>query len=605
MKEVIQIPQTAIANRYPELLTLIVRDIVSSLDLETIILKVYENLQTMVNQSIFAIGIYNHQTQTLDFYGVGDNHQTVREGRLSLEDSHLWAVQCFIGQEELVHNQMPEFKGFSSKLFITTSRDRKSFAYFPITVKEKPLGVLTLQSFEENSFSPALINILRVIANFTGIAIENAQAYKQIEAQKIKIETQSRKLINYQEHLEDLVSERTLELQYQKQILEQQSQKLEMLSIVAKETENAIMIMNPMGNILWINDCFTRIYGYGLEDFIAARGNNIRKTSFNPDIDKTLDECLLHKKPMYYEAPNITKEGSECWTQTSLTPILDNEGNVRFLVTIDSDITERKKHEEQILRFSLETAQSIQYARKIQKAMLPSPDLFNDFFDELFIMLKPRSVVSGDFYWGAVKGELAWIAAVDCTGHGVPGAMMSMLGTSLLNQIVSDPQAVDVAFVLKKLREWVKASLNQSGISGEPKDGMDISLCMIDKTNGKLHFAGAYQSIVKVAANGELSEIKGDKMPIGVHWKEKECFTRHVIPWLPGDTFYIYSDGFYSQFGGKDNKKYNACRFRELLHKNAVHPLSEQKLLLEEELRHWKNNQKQIDDILVIGFKVE
>jgi len=246
---------------------------------------------------------------------------------------------------------------------------------------------------------------------------------------------------------------------------------------------------------------------------------------------------------------------------------------------------------------------SIEYASKIQTAILPPDEYIDQLIPEYFIFYQPRDIVSGDFYWVTEKNEKIVIAVVDCTGHGVPGAFMSMLGTAILNEIVNTDEEQKANTILNHLRERIKKSLHQTGKEDETKDGMDISLCIIDKNNGTLQFAGAYNSLFLINNNKPLM-IKGDRMPIGIYMKEKETFTNHEINIHPGDMFYMFTDGYIDQFGGKNKRKFRIAPFRELLFSVHHKTMDEQKKILETKFNTWKGQLEQIDDVLVFGFRI-
>lgn len=254
---------------------------------------------------------------------------------------------------------------------------------------------------------------------------------------------------------------------------------------------------------------------------------------------------------------------------------------------------------------------SIIYAKRIQSALLPPEDFVNELFPENFILFFPRDIVSGDFYWAAKKDNLKIITAVDCTGHGVPGAFMSMLGVSFLNEIVSKirTEQLNAGIILDELRNFVKKSLRQTGKENEAKDGMDISLCVIDSEKNILHFAGAHNPLVRISGD-ELICYDADRMPIGIHIKEKENFENNIIEYKPNDLFYLYSDGYVDQFGGYEGKKFMSKRFKNMLFEMRSIRLFNQKEKLAKTFKDWisapdlPKKFDQIDDICVIGFKL-
>ena len=249
-----------------------------------------------------------------------------------------------------------------------------------------------------------------------------------------------------------------------------------------------------------------------------------------------------------------------------------------------------------------ELTDSIKYASYIQSALLPAPDLFQRLLKEYFIFFLPKDFVSGDFYWiGRHRNEIIVVAA-DCTGHGVPGAFMSILGISFLNEILGKGCFSSAAGILNQLRERVMKSLHQTGERNEQKDGMDIALCMFNPDTGALEYAGANNPFYLVR-QGTLIEIRGDRMPIGINIVEEKSFTNHTLQLEENDMVYLITDGYPDQFGGPDEKKFKYKPFKELLEKISKKPMKDQKQLLENEMHQWMQNLKQVDDILVVGFK--
>ncbi len=246
---------------------------------------------------------------------------------------------------------------------------------------------------------------------------------------------------------------------------------------------------------------------------------------------------------------------------------------------------------------------SINYASRIQNAILPSLDIFEQATDDYFVFFKPRDVVSGDFYWTKQIDEYFIYVTADCTGHGVPGAFVSMLGISLLNEIVSKNEITQPNFALNLLRDEIKKSLNQKGENiDENEDGMDLALCVINLKTKELNFSGANNPLYLIR-NNELIEFKADRQPIGIYIKEKP-FTNHEFQLQKGDNLYTFSDGFIDQFGGKNGKKFMKKRFKKLLLSMQEKTMSEQEQNLDNTFKNWKNNLQQLDDVLIVGVKV-
>ncbi|TAH22011.1 MAG: hypothetical protein EAZ08_02440 [Cytophagales bacterium] len=246
---------------------------------------------------------------------------------------------------------------------------------------------------------------------------------------------------------------------------------------------------------------------------------------------------------------------------------------------------------------------SITYAKRIQTAILPPLSLISQYLPSSFVLYKPRDIVSGDFYWFApISEQLSVIAAVDCTGHGVPGAFMSMIGDALLTQIVIEKRITSPELILHELDKGVRLALRKG--ESDAKDGMDMSLCVINKETKIVAFAGAMNPICFVQ-NGQLVEVKADKRAIGGEGAEDFLFTKHQIDISEPTAMYLYTDGFQDQFGGSQGRKFMVKRFRELLLEIHQKPMHEQKQILDNTIEDWKGDiQKQIDDILVMGIEL-
>jgi serine phosphatase RsbU (regulator of sigma subunit) len=250
-----------------------------------------------------------------------------------------------------------------------------------------------------------------------------------------------------------------------------------------------------------------------------------------------------------------------------------------------------------------EITASIEYASRIQMAMLPMENHFRESFTDYFIIFKPRDIVSGDFYWVGEDSNSIFFTVADCTGHGVPGAFMSTMGISTLNEIIANNHNLQANTVLNLLRQKTMNSLHQTGKEGEAADGMDIAFCVLNKSRKTLQYAGAYNPLF-IFQGGELKEYKADRMPIGIYYGDEASFTNFVIRVSRGDTLYLFSDGFTDQFGGPDFTKYKKFNLKKLLSEIYYRPMIEQRNILEAELAFWKGNCDQVDDITILGIRI-
>lgn len=246
---------------------------------------------------------------------------------------------------------------------------------------------------------------------------------------------------------------------------------------------------------------------------------------------------------------------------------------------------------------------SILYARRIQRVMLPQQKFMDELIPDNMVLFKPRDIVSGDFYWYKQIKNFIVFAAADCTGHGVPGAFMSMLGISFLNDIVSKSRFDKPNEILNSLRKRIKNELHQTGKEQESADGMDMSLCVLDTEYGILQFAGAYNPLYLIRDN-EIQIYKADRQPVAIYMREKE-FTNHEIKVQKGDCIYMFSDGYKDQFGGESGQKFKSKRFNELLLEIHQKPMAEQSKILGKTIEDWMGKKyDQIDDILVLGVRI-
>jgi PAS domain S-box-containing protein len=397
-------------------------------------------------------------------------------------------------------------------------------------------------------------------------------------------------------------------------------EQLERLSLVAAKTSNAVFILDKELQLEWMNDGYTRMAGYtyqelkgkDLHEVLALCGCDLKKY-------QEFASKLSSSQSVSQELKITNRQGETLWILMNLTPTHDYALNLTNYIAIIINITKRKEAEEMLVTAHDELkeknhsiTESINYAQRIQAAMLPDLDSVRQELPELFVLFKPRDIVSGDFYWVAtpqqydengkpVSMHKVMIAAVDCTGHGVPGAFMSMIGHSLLDEIVNVRGTTKPNQVLEDLHEGVRYALRQN--DSHNRDGMDMALVVLCKKNKVMEFAGAKNPLLYIQDN-ELHQIKGDKFAIGGEQLEvKRNYTRHLIDISKPTTFYIYSDGYQDQFGGQEGKKFMRKQLRELLFEIHQKPMHEQRQILDETIENWRTqaSEKQVDDILVIG----
>lgn len=269
-------------------------------------------------------------------------------------------------------------------------------------------------------------------------------------------------------------------------------------------------------------------------------------------------------------------------------------------MTLEQKVIDRtKKIEDQ----NKEITDSIYYASKIQNALLPPKDELDRLLPSYFVLNKPKDIIGGDYYWLNDKKNKLIAAVADCTGHGVPGSFISILGITLLKEIVNKSITIGANEILNQLRLHIINSLHQSNKRNGTREGMEIALCIFDFDNGLLQYAGAFRPLY-IIRESQLHELSGDTMPLGIYDDEEKSFSSKEFQFRKDDIVYLFTDGYVDQIGGINRKTFRTKRFKELLLEIHCHPMEEQKEILWEEFNKWKGDVEQIDDILVLGIKM-
>jgi CheY-like chemotaxis protein len=350
-------------------------------------------------------------------------------------------------------------------------------------------------------------------------------------------------------------------------------------------------------------------------DVIMPEMNGIEAARFikqNDDIKDTpiiLLSATESLKAAYEVGANdyISKPFNQYELLIKVRSALNLVGKIKTISKQRDELVE--KHKEVLFQHGVISDQQreiigdIKYSKRIQNSVLPTQESLNEILPDHFILNIPRNIVSGDFYWVGHHLDHRAIAVADCTGHGISGALMTMAGMAFLNDIMGKNQNLKSHEVLFELRRMIMHLLKQKGEEGEASDGMDISLTMISPDNTKLYFAGANNPVYLVR-NGEMEIVKGDRMPIGIHLNFQRPFTLNELDVQKGDMVYLFSDGYADQFGGPRNKKFRYKQFQNLLIEIHEKPMIEQKTILENTINEWKGEHPQVDDILVLGYKI-
>lgn len=407
--------------------------------------------------------------------------------------------------------------------------------------------------------------------------------------------------------------------------------------------ESAIVAAaDAKGDIIYVNDKFCEISKYSREELLGQNHRLLKSDHHSEEFFVYMWKTISSGKVWRGEVCNVNKEGKKYWVYTTIIPFLDENNRPYRYQAIRFEITQRKVLEAEIVGYTQgleklvekrtqelnqksellkeiyeETVQqneklevknryiqqSINYAKRIQDSILPKEELLPKRLKEHFVLFQPKDVVSGDFYWWHhnQEQECCVIAAVDCTGHGVPGAFMSMIGSTLLDEIVKTRHITNPAFILKEMQTQIADVLKQSITNN--RDGMDMAIVTLNKEKRKIYVSGA-KNPVFILQNGEEHWVKGSRMSIGGRQHLSEEFVTHEFDWIEGTKIYLFSDGYQDQFGGLKGDKFMRHNLRKLFVENAHLPMAEQKQVLVDTLEKWKSGHNQIDDILVMGFAI-
>jgi PAS domain S-box-containing protein len=369
-----------------------------------------------------------------------------------------------------------------------------------------------------------------------------------------------------------------------------------------------VVVLNSQGNAEYVSQSACQLLGYDPDQLIGSNWWEVTRFS-KPEGERTRNKIIaLMRKGTNttetFEHLFKTSYGGQKWIRWNVSYLDDEQ-----IIGIGYDITDQKLQEKQLLernrllqQQNKEIKDSIFYAQRIQQNSLQSKEYVSSVFNNSFVLYRPKDIVSGDFYFFFQDEENKYAIAVDCTGHGVPGAMMSMVANSIIKEVLLNKKAKAVSQILYELDKELFKCINSYG-TGINSDGMDAAVLSINKKSGRLHFAGAFRPLL-IIRNEQVIELKASRYPLGFYNDVDKIFEEHVILLQPGDNLYMFTDGFIDQFGGQQNKKLNRKNFRELLRTAAEMAPAEQEAFLEYSFNNWRQEEEQTDDILVIGIKI-
>ncbi|MCS7005242.1 MAG: SpoIIE family protein phosphatase [Cytophagales bacterium] len=425
---------------------------------------------------------------------------------------------------------------------------------------------------------------------------ERAQQALLLAQQQLEAEKRNKEILALQQQQEkqalQLREQEAIRREQEKAIkLAQAQQKLQEIQIQEqKKTQFYTRLVMALGTLLFLFVIYAYMRSQQRRKELTRLNEEIKKQQI--ELQEKNAELLANEEELRqsYEELSATKE--------TIEQQRDELEKINRHITQQRDIIEQK---------NINILSSINYASRIQKALLPSESYFRKFFNDAFIFYKPRDIVSGDFYWIDAKGNAITFAVADCTGHGVPGAFMSTIGIELLNNIILLRGVRQPDLILTTLNYSLTKLLYQQNDEKTIRDGMDIAIChleLLSDSSYQLQFAGAKSPIV-VFSNHQEIFLKGDNKPIGGQQElELIDYALHTLQLEKGDSIYMYTDGFQDAFGGPDNRKFMSKNFRKLLSDIHTQPFEEQKLILEHTLEDWIGTHQQIDDVCVVGVKI-
>lgn len=426
--------------------------------------------------------------------------------------------------------------------------------------------------------------------------------YMKKDGKKIFIEATGRNLLHDPAINGIIINSRDITERKRAEKEERMKSKMQSLS---ENSPDMIIRLSPAGQFFYANPIVKIFTGV---DTNEVMNKTIEEVNFNEQIvtffKDTIKQIVKNQTKINIEITFPTNFGNRIM-QVNAIPEFNEEKELESVLFVAHDITERKNIELEIQEKNKKITESINYAERIQSSILPDTKYIQEFLPKSFIFYKPRDVVSGDFPWFFKKEEDIYIAVVDCTGHGVPGALLSFIGYFLLNNIVDHDYDWTAGEVLDHLHQNVRRTLKQDRADANARDGMDIALVKINLQKNKLQYSGAHRPLY-LLRKSELTEFEGNRKAIGgiPHAKKPESsFVNHVIEITPGDKVFFFSDGLTDQLGGPDRQKYSPRRIREIIIENSDFSMTQFSNYFARDFKKWKGDNKQIDDVLLIGIE--
>lgn len=615
--------------------------ITAAITVEEIVDLVYAKLSGLMDATCFGVGLVNYENDSLNFVNFIEENRKFKNVSCSLTDKNKIGVIAMLNNKEyFINNLEKEYHNYlEERPDVVAGQLPQSLIYIPLRSKGKSIGVFTVQSFEKNAYQESHFDLAKNVANYVAIAIEKAILYEEMEGEvavrtkeiikqkdellqtysntkllsKIGLDISS--TLDFNEIFETVHSkvsklmdaeifgvriyhEDTQEIEYNYEIESGELDPLGFMSMEDKNNYTVWCIENRDDVFIKDNDIEYLKY---ISEVKVLSGKSPRSLIFTPMIIEGKVIGVLTVQSMRVNAfehhhldllKSLGAYVGSALLNGSLYSTLEAKVEART-----RDLAEKNKN----------ITASINYAKRIQNGILPSENLIKSLLPKSFVYFKPKDIVSGDFYWIAQKNGKIFVAVVDCTGHGVPGAFMSIIGEGLLEQAINEPYITHTNQILDYIQEGLQKLFEQE-FAGDNYDdifdGMDMSLCAINIHKKRIEYSGACNSLFKVR-EGVIERLRGDKFGISaVDYGIKRNFTSMYVDFEAGDSFYLFSDGVPDQFGGPRQKKFGYKNTQALLSEISELEASSQVDYVNERLSEWSENIEQTDDICMIGFKI-
>jgi len=615
--------------------------ITAAITVDEIVDLVYKKINVLMDATCFGVGLLDYEKNVLNFVSFIEKGRKYRDVTCGLDEKNKLGVMTITKDCEYhIHNLDKEYKDFMKvEPGIVAGELPQSIIYIPLRSKGKSIGVFTVQSFEKYAYQQNHFNLAKNIANYVAIAIEKALLYQGMEEE---------------------VKNRTTEIIHQKDELLQTYSNTKLLSEIGQNIASTLnfndifqTVHSKVSRLMDAEMFGVRIYDKGKNE-VELR-YEIESGKLDPVTTISMDDkdnytvwCIDNKADIFIKDNDIEYINyidsfkvisGKAPRSLIFTPMMINEEVIGVITVQSMRVNAFERHHLDLLKSlgayvgsalingslystleskveerTLDLAEknksitdSINYAKRIQNGILPSEKLMRGLLPKSFIYFKPKDIVSGDFYWMAEKNGKIFVAVVDCTGHGVPGAFMSIIGESLLEQAINEPYITRTSHILNFIQEGLQKLFEQEHSNDSYDDifdGMDMSLCAINIHKKRIEYSGACNSLFKVR-DGEVERIRGDKFGISaIDYGLKREFTSEYVSFEAGDAFYLFSDGVPDQFGGERRKKFGYKNTSKLLSDISQFGMAKQREVVEKTLEDWGKEVEQTDDICFFGFKI-